>query len=145
MGEKEEHDEMQQNVCVSMLRNIVRRSHKISNDSFNFLEIFDTISSHNFPPFFPVPARIVFPFQEILFIPGSVTKNCNTNTSAKEEEVYDSSVFLDIGNGHTRRRAQENMEINRSLIGHSHRSIFRKTCKKFSWQRNLFISFSLFF
>lgn len=52
MGEKEEHDEMQQNVCVSMLRNIVRRSHKISNDSFNFLEIFDTISSHNFRRFF---------------------------------------------------------------------------------------------
>lgn len=76
MGEKEEHDEMQQNVCVSMLRNIVRRSHKISNDSFNFLEIFDTISSHNFRRFFfPVSERIVFPFQEILFITGSVTNN----------------------------------------------------------------------
>lgn len=34
--------------------------------------------------FFPVPERIVFPFQEILFIPGSVTNNCNTNTSANQ-------------------------------------------------------------
>ena len=76
MEEKEEHDEMQQNVRVSMLRNIVRRSHKISNDSFNFLEIFDTISAVSPPP--PVPERIVFPFQEILFIPGSVTNNCLT-------------------------------------------------------------------
>ena len=67
---------MQQNVRVSMLRNIVRRSHKISNDSFNFLEIFDTISDVSPPP--PVPERIVFPFQEILFIPGSVTNNCLT-------------------------------------------------------------------
>lgn len=50
MEEKEEHDEMQQNVRVSMLRNIVRRSHKISNDSFNFLEIFDTISDVSPPP-----------------------------------------------------------------------------------------------
>lgn len=52
MEEKEEHDEMQQNVRVSMLRNIVRRSHKISNDSFNFLEIFDTISDVSPPPLF---------------------------------------------------------------------------------------------
>lgn len=68
MGEKEEHNEMQQNVRVSMLRNIVRRSHKISNDSFNFLEIFDTISSHNFRRLFscfwmnrvPVPRDPVY-------------------------------------------------------------------------------------
>ena len=30
------------------------------------------------PPPPPVPERIVFPFQEILFIPGSVTNNCLT-------------------------------------------------------------------
>lgn len=40
--------------------------------------------------FFPVPELIVFPFpfpfpyQEILFIPESVTNNCNTNTSANQ-------------------------------------------------------------